>query len=105
MAINRLTPLRNSTLIRHIAIPVVGAFHRIRTGLSKSFDIGLPEPRISGCKRWRNAEIARRWTAAGLLEAKKTFRRLKAYRQLPILRRARREHMRRQQAEAPLKTS
>ena len=33
---------------------------------------------------WRN-EMALRWTAAGLLEAKKTFRRLKAYRQLPVL--------------------
>ena len=30
--------------------------------------------------------MALRWTAAGLLEAQKTFRRLKAYRQLPILR-------------------
>ena len=39
-------------------------------------------------KRWRNAEMALRWTAAGLLEAQKTFRRLKAYRQLPILRNA-----------------
>ena len=35
-------------------------------------------------KRWRHAEMALRWTAAGLLEAQKTFRRLKAYRQLPI---------------------
>ena len=30
-------------------------------------------------ERWRNAEMALRWTAAGLLEAQKTFRRLKAY--------------------------
>ncbi len=37
-------------------------------------------------KRWRNAEMALRWTAAGLLEAEKTFRRLKAYRRLPIQR-------------------
>ena len=48
--------------------------------------------------------FALRWTAAGLLEAKKTFRRLKAYRQLPILRRARREHTRRQQAESAIET-
>ena len=39
-------------------------------------------------KRWRSAEMALRWTAAGLLEAEKTFRRLKAYRQLPMLRQA-----------------
>ena len=45
-------------------------------------------------KRWRNAEMALRWTAAGLLEAQKTFRRLKAYRQLPVLDAALREAVR-----------
>jgi transposase-like protein len=55
-------------------------------------------------KRWRNAEMALRWTAAGLLEAKKTFRRLKAYRQMPILRRALEEHMRRQQKQSAIET-
>jgi len=34
-------------------------------------------------KRWRNAEMALRWTAARMIEAQKTFRHLKAYRQLP----------------------
>ncbi len=29
VAISRLTPLRNSNLIRHIAMPAVGAVHRI----------------------------------------------------------------------------
>lgn len=43
-------------------------------------------------KRWRNAEMALRWTAAGLMEAEKTFRRLKAYRQLPTLRAALEQH-------------
>ena len=37
-------------------------------------------------KRWRNGEIALRWTAAGMMEVQKSFGRLKAYRQLPILR-------------------
>jgi transposase-like protein len=37
-------------------------------------------------KRWRNAAMALRWTAAGMMEAAKGFRRLKAYKQLPILR-------------------
>ena len=50
------------------------------------------------------AEMALRWTAAGLLEAQKTFRRLKAYRQLPILRNALQEHLRKAQAD-PLKPS
>jgi len=37
-------------------------------------------------KRWRNAERAMRWTATGLFEANRSFRRLKACRQLPLLR-------------------
>ncbi len=55
-------------------------------------------------KRWRNAEMALRWTATGLLEAKKTFRRLKAYRQLPLLRNALHELMRQRQADSALET-
>ncbi len=39
-------------------------------------------------KRWRNATMALRWTAAGMMEAIKGFRRLKAYRLLPILKTA-----------------
>ncbi len=39
-------------------------------------------------KRWRNASMALRWTAAGMLEAKKGFRRINAWRQLPALRAA-----------------
>ena len=44
------------------------------------------------------------WTAAGLLEAQKTFRRLKAYRQLPILRNALQEHLRKAQADSAIET-
>ncbi len=39
-------------------------------------------------KRWRNTAMALRWTAAGMLEAAKGFRRLKAYKDLPVLRAA-----------------
>ena len=39
-------------------------------------------------KRWRDATMALRWTAAGMMEAAKGFRRLKAYKQLPLLRAA-----------------
>ena len=39
-------------------------------------------------KRWRSAAVALRWTAAGMMEAAKGFRRLKAYRLPPILRAA-----------------
>src|ERR1041384_4636179 len=39
-------------------------------------------------KRWRDARMALRWTGTSMLEAEKSFRRLKAYKQLPILRAA-----------------
>ena len=39
-------------------------------------------------KRWQNADMALRWTAAGMMEAAKGFRRLKAHKQLPILKAA-----------------
>lgn len=43
-------------------------------------------------KRWRNAKMTLRWTAAGMFEAKKGFRRIKAYQQLPILKQALIDH-------------
>ena len=39
-------------------------------------------------KRWRDAKMALRWTAAAMQEANKGFRRLNAYKQLPALRAA-----------------
>ena len=66
---------------------------------------GLPVRQVTrNVKRWRHAGMALRWTAAGLLEAQKTFRRLKAYRQLPILRNALQEHLRKAQADSAIET-
>jgi transposase-like protein len=39
-------------------------------------------------KRWRDARMALRWTGTAMLEAAKSFRRLKAHKQLPVLRAA-----------------
>jgi hypothetical protein len=44
-------------------------------------------------KRWRNAKMGLRWTAAGMLEAKKGFRRLKAHKHLPVLKAALQNHL------------
>ena len=43
-------------------------------------------------KRGRNAKMGLRWTAAGMLEAKKGFRRLKAHKHLPVLKAALQNH-------------
>ncbi|MGH6832098.1 MAG: IS256 family transposase [Methyloceanibacter sp.] len=39
-------------------------------------------------KRWQNTDMVLRWTAAGMMEAAKGFRRLQAHKQLPILKAA-----------------
>jgi transposase-like protein len=43
-------------------------------------------------KRWRNGKMALRWTAAGLLDAEKRFRRVKGYREMAALQVALRKH-------------
>jgi len=43
-------------------------------------------------KRWRSGSMAMRWTAAAMQEAAKGFRRLKAHKQLPVLRAALQAH-------------
>jgi transposase-like protein len=53
-------------------------------------------------KRWRDAEMAMRWTATGLLEANRTFRRLKAHKQLPVLRVRLEQHCQAERNSAPV---
>ena len=43
-------------------------------------------------KRWRNAKVGLRWTSAGMLGAKKSFRRLKAHKNLLVLKAALQSH-------------
>ena len=44
-------------------------------------------------KRWRDDQMAVRWCAAGMLEAKKQFRRVNGYLYLPALRTALEHHV------------
>lgn len=53
-------------------------------------------------KHWRDASMALRWTAAAMQEAAKGFRRLKACKQLPLLRAALAAHHARHMAEVQL---
>ena len=53
-------------------------------------------------KRWHDAKMALRWTAAGMMEAAKGFRRLKAHKQLPLLRAALMAHQARHTITATL---
>ena len=48
--------------------------------------------RARNVKRWRGGEMALRWTAAGMLDAERSFRRVKGFRGLPQLAAALRRH-------------
>jgi putative transposase len=66
-------------------------------GLARSYNsienvMGTVRRVCRNVKRWRNAGMALRWTAAGMMEAAKGFRRFKAHKQLPILRAALASH-------------
>lgn len=101
--------LRN--LARRLEPEARGVAASIREGLDEMLTVnrlGLPTPlrRSLACtngienmmgtvrrvcrnvKRWQNIDMALRWTAAGMMEATKGFRRLKAHKQLPALRAA-----------------
>ena len=64
--------LRRSLACTNIAENMIGTIRRVTRNV----------------KRWRNGKMVLRWVAAGMIEAAKGFRKLKAYKQLPILRAA-----------------
>ena len=70
----------------------MGPQHRLRSiacsAQSSSAVTDLETCVCRNVKRWRNADMALCWTTAGMMEATKGFRRLKAHKQLPILKAA-----------------
>ena len=50
-------------------------------------------------KNWKDAAMARRWTAAGMLAAEGKFRRIKGHRDLPLLVAALARHTHNRQSE------
>jgi len=65
-------PLRRSLACTNIIENMMGSVRRV----------------CRNVKRWRDAPMALRWTGAAMREAAKGFRRLKAHKQLPVLRQA-----------------
>ena len=54
--------------------------------------LSICRERARNVKRWRGGEMALRWTAAGMLDAERSFRRVKGHRDLPKLQAALRRH-------------
>jgi putative transposase len=47
--------------------------------------ISIARDTTKNVKRWRDGKMIKRWCAAGMLNAERSFRRLKGYRQMPTL--------------------
>jgi hypothetical protein len=47
--------------------------------------ISIARDTTKNVKRWRGGKMIKRWCAAGMLNAERSFRRLKGHRQMPLL--------------------
>ena len=47
--------------------------------------ISIARDTTKNVKRWRDGEMIKRWCAAGMLNAERSFRRLKGHKQMPQL--------------------
>ncbi len=57
--------------------------------------LSVSRERQRNVKRWRGGEMVLRWTAAGMLDAERSFRRVRGHRELPKLRAALQSHAQR----------
>lgn len=54
--------------------------------------ISVARTTMRNVKNWQDGEMKKRWVAAGMLEAQRSFRRIRGYRQMPVLVAALRRH-------------
>ena len=47
--------------------------------------ISVARTTMRNVKNWRDGEMKKRWVAAGVLEAQRSFRRVRGYKQMPAL--------------------
>ena len=78
-------PHKARNLIERLPKPLHAS---VRRALRQAWERDDADKAERNVKQWRNAAMALRWTAAGMMEAAKGFRRLKAYKLLHVLRAA-----------------
>jgi hypothetical protein len=54
--------------------------------------ISVARTTMRNVKNWQDGEMKKRWVAAGMLEAQRSFRRIRGYKQMPVLIAALRRH-------------
>jgi hypothetical protein len=79
--------LAETLTVARLGVPPTLARTLRSTNASESM-IEIGRDHSAKVKRWRDGQMALRWCAAGMLEAKKQFRRVNGYLHLPALRRA-----------------
>ena len=86
-----LEGLEETLTLTRLHLP--GSLHRsLKTTNPIESMISIARSTSRNVKRWRSGEMALRWTAAGMLEAERQFRRLNGYKDLHLLNAALRTH-------------
>lgn len=85
--------LEDMFTVRRLGIDGTLARTLVCTNMVESM-ISIARTKTRNVKRWRNeGDMRRRWCAAGLLEAERSFRRVRGYKQLPQLQAALQRHI------------
>jgi transposase-like protein len=83
-AASLLEGLEDMFTVRHLGIDGRLALTLTSTNPIESM-ISVARTAMRNVKRWRDGQMKKRWTAAGMLEAERSFRRVKGYKQMPTL--------------------
>jgi len=76
--------LEETLTVQRLGLPDLLRVSLRSTNIIESSNSGVRD-RSRNVKRWQDGEHVERWTAAGLLETEKSFRRIKGYRHLSVL--------------------
>lgn len=88
--------LEETLTITRLGLSIEGALARtLRSTNPIESMLSVSRERSRNVKRWRGGEMVLRWSAAGILDAERSFRRVRGHRELPKLRAALRRHVQR----------
>ena len=76
--------LEETLTVQRLGLPALLRVSLRSTNVIESSNSGVRD-RGRNVKRWQGGDHVERWTAAGLLETEKSFRRVKGYRHLAVL--------------------
>lgn len=90
-AASLLEGLDDMFAVRRLGVPATLATTLTTTNCIESM-ISVARTTTRNVKRWQGGEMKKRWIAAGMLEAQRSFRKVIGYKQMPVLVAALRRH-------------